>query len=110
MRKDAEARIVALEAAHAIKPLPLRPDEVAWSFLKDTTDENALRGFVAQYPDSALRNDAEARIAALGAAHAAIPAPPSSEEIAWKLVKDSTEAGQFRDRKSTRLNSSHLGI
>jgi hypothetical protein len=96
MRKDAEARIVALEPAHAIKPLPLRPDEVAWSFLKDTTDENALRGFVAQYPDSPLRNDAEARIAALGAAHAAIPAPPSSEEIAWKLVKDSTEAGQFR--------------
>jgi hypothetical protein len=49
-------------------PAPAGSDQVAWSVLKDTTDEAALRRFTAQYPDSPLHKDAEARIAALEAA------------------------------------------
>lgn len=72
------------------------PDEVAWGLLKDTTDDTALRRFIAQYPDSPLRKDAEAQVAALAAAEATKPVPPSPEEIAWKLVKDSSDPDQLR--------------
>ena len=96
LRKDAEARIAALEAARAAKPPSPPPDEVAWAFLKGTTDEDALKHFIIQYPNSALRKDAEARIAALEAARAAQPKPPSLEEIAWNIVKDSTDPDELR--------------
>jgi hypothetical protein len=42
-------------------------DQAAWNLLKETTDPAALKEFVAQYPNSRLRNHAEARIAALQA-------------------------------------------
>ncbi|MGH6673667.1 MAG: TIR domain-containing protein, partial [Xanthobacteraceae bacterium] len=96
LRKDAEARIAALKAIEAAKPAPPRPDEAAWVLLKQTTDEGALKAFVAHYPDSPLSKDAEAQIAAIESARAAQPKPPSPEEIAWNLVKDSTDAGEFR--------------
>jgi hypothetical protein len=63
-RKDAEARIATLEAAQAAKPKPRGADEVSWDALKETTDQTALKRFTAQYPTSAFRKDAEARIAA----------------------------------------------
>jgi outer membrane protein assembly factor BamD (BamD/ComL family) len=72
------------------------PDEVAWGLLKETSDDAALRRFIAQYPASPLRKDAEARVAAFTAAAAAKPVPPSPEEIAWKLVKDSSDPDQLR--------------
>lgn len=71
LRKEAEARIAALTAARAAKSAAPSPDAVAWALLKETTDEAALARFVAQYPDSPLRKDAETRIAALQSAHAA---------------------------------------
>jgi len=40
-------------------------DEVAWSYLKSTTDMRALRQFTDEFPQSAHRSEAEARIAAL---------------------------------------------
>lgn len=73
-----------------------RPDELAWQLLNETTDEAALKHFAAQYPDSPLRKDAEARIAALEAARAAQPKPPSPQEIAWNLVKDSADLGKLQ--------------
>ena len=54
--------------AVAVPPPPVAtpsPDEVTWNFLKDTTDAAALRRFIAQFPDSPLRGEAEARLAAL---------------------------------------------
>ena len=95
-RKDAEARIAALEEAAATKPVPPRPDEVTWLLLKDTTDDAALKRFMTQYPNSPLRKDAEARIAALAAARAAEPVPPQPEQIAWAMVKDSKDPDQLR--------------
>jgi uncharacterized caspase-like protein len=96
LRKDAEARIAALEAAAAAKPLPPRPDEVTWQLLKETTDEAALKRFITQYPDSPLRKEAEARIDTLRALRAAQPTPPSPEQVAWNMVKDTTDPEQLR--------------
>jgi hypothetical protein len=96
LRKDAEARIVALEAAAAAKPVPPRPDEVTWQLLKETTDEAALKRFITQYPDSPLRKEAEARIDTLRALRAAQPTPPSPEQVAWNMVKDTTDPEQLR--------------
>jgi len=96
LRQDAEARIAALEAAQAAKPVPPKPDEVTWALLKETTDEAALKQFTSQYPNSALRKDAEARIAALEAAQAAKPVPPKPDEVTWSLIKETTDEGALR--------------
>ena len=48
--------------------LPVVPPaafEIAWNFLKATTDIAALRRFVAEFPGSAHRGEATARIAML---------------------------------------------
>jgi hypothetical protein len=61
------------------------PDEVAWMLIQDTNDAAALRHFVAQFPDSARRKDAEGHLAALLAA-----------QTAWNSVKDSKDADKLR--------------
>ena len=96
LRKDAEARIAALAAAQAAKPVPPRPDEVTWALLKETTDEGALKRFTAQYPKSALRKDAETRIAALEAAQAAKPVPPGPDEVTWAMLKETTDEAALK--------------
>jgi hypothetical protein len=73
-------------------------DQVTWSVLKDTTDEAALRRFTAQYPDSTLRKDAEARIAALEAAQAAKSTatnPIDPRELARSLQFELKRVGCF---------------
>jgi outer membrane protein assembly factor BamD (BamD/ComL family) len=107
LRKDAEARIAALEAAQAAKPVPPSSDEVTWMLLKETTDEAALKRFTAQYPNSPLRKDAEARIAALDAAQAAQPVPPSPDEVTWLLLKDTTDEAALK-RFATQYPNSPL--
>src|SRR5262249_30808076 len=49
----------------SVSPLPSGPqaDEVAWSILKDTKDPEQLRRFIAQYPASPQRQEAEQRLA-----------------------------------------------
>jgi hypothetical protein len=61
------------------------PDEVAWTLIQDTDDVAALRRFVAQFPDSARRKDAEGHLASLLAA-----------QTAWNSVKDSKDPDQLR--------------
>jgi hypothetical protein len=68
----------------AAAPAP-DPAEFAWSLLKDTHDAAALQRFTAQYPESPLRQGAEARMAALAA-----------EQAAWNLAKDSKDPDQLR--------------
>jgi hypothetical protein len=60
-------------------------DEVAWSLIQDTDDAAALRRFLAQFPDSTRRKDAEAHLASLLAA-----------QTAWNSVKDSKDPDQLR--------------
>jgi outer membrane protein assembly factor BamD (BamD/ComL family) len=107
LRQQAEARIAALLAAQAAKPVPPKPDEVTWSLLKETTDEAALKRFTAQYPSSPLRQQAEARIAALLAAQAAKPVPPKPDEVTWSLLKETTDEAALK-RFTTQYPSSPL--
>ncbi|MBI3435976.1 MAG: caspase family protein [Proteobacteria bacterium] len=62
-------RAVAAEPIAGAKPQapPSGPsaDQIAWRFLQNTTDISALRRFTAEFPSSAMRRDAEARIATL---------------------------------------------
>jgi uncharacterized caspase-like protein len=95
-RKDAEARIAALAAARAAQPVLPSPDQASWDMIKETIDDGALKRFVAQYPNSALRKDAEARIAVLTAARAARPVPPSSDQVSWELIKDTTDESALK--------------
>jgi formylglycine-generating enzyme required for sulfatase activity len=54
-------------AAAASTPPPAGPsaDDVAWSFLKDTRDAEQLRRFIAQFPASPQRREAEERLKTL---------------------------------------------
>jgi hypothetical protein len=61
------------------------PDEAAWTLIHETNDVAALRRFVAQFPDSARRNEAEARLESLLAA-----------EAAWNSARDSKDPDQLR--------------
>jgi hypothetical protein len=107
LRKDALARIAALEAAQAAKPVPPSADAVTWSLLKETTDEAALKRFVAQYPNSPLIKDAQARVAALEQARAAQPIPPSPDQVSWQLLKETTDIAALQ-RFVTQYPSSPL--
>jgi len=96
---EAEARLAALAAQKAASAAPVGSsrDEAAWEFLKESSDSVALKRFVEQFPKSALRPEAEKRIAVL----AALPPPPkpadiSPEEITWSLVKDTKDIDQLR--------------
>ena len=52
------------------------PDEATWSFVKDTKDPDQLRRFIEQFPASARRSEAAARLLALEQAKVAVVAPP----------------------------------
>jgi len=56
-----------------------------------------------------LRKDAEAQIAALEAAQAAKPVPPSPDEIAWTMVKDSKDPDQLQQFVEQFPNSTKRG-
>jgi hypothetical protein len=77
-----------------VVPSGPKPDELAWSFLRDSSDTAALQRFTAQFPDSPLRKDAELRIATLAA-----------EQATWNLVKDSKDPDQLRRFVSQFPNS-----
>jgi uncharacterized caspase-like protein len=137
-RNEAETRIAALEreaAAHAaaadeqrrraeadarhaqdtavVQPAPPSADEAAWSALKSTTDADALRRFVMEFPDSRHWKEAETQIAAFerdaaarrraeaDARHAqdAAVAPtvqPSADETVWSALKSTTDMAALR--------------
>ena len=78
---------LAPAASAPVPPIVSGPaaDEVAWTLIQDTDDAAALRRFVAQFPDSARRKDAEAHLASLLAA-----------QTAWNLVRDSKDPNQLR--------------
>ncbi|ACA16115.1 peptidase C14 caspase catalytic subunit p20 [Methylobacterium sp. 4-46] len=75
------ARRIMLAGARAEPPAPAAPraDEIAWRFLKTSTDPEALRSFVAQFGDSPLRAEAQARLAEIETSRrqtvAALPRP-----------------------------------
>jgi len=88
-------------------------DTIAWSLLKGTTDDDSLKRFVAQYPNSPFRKDADAQIAALDVAQAARVAAANRLEmtravqIELKRVGcyDGDVNGQFDDATKTAWRS-----
>jgi len=105
----------------AALPVPAPPvvqgpgaDEVTWSLLKETHDAEALRRFIAQFPKSSLRREAEQRIAAIDAEAAAAaakaaaqPKLPAPDEVVWNLVKDTRDPAQLKLFLSQFPNSGH---
>jgi len=91
-----ERSLPAATKSAPVSAAPPRPDELAWSLLKDTTDDDALKRFIAQFPGSPLRQEAETRVADLAAAQAAKPAGPPPDQIAWGLVKDSNDTDELQ--------------
>jgi hypothetical protein len=75
-------------------------DQVAWDLLKETTDEKALRRFIGQYPNSALRKDAEAQIASLESARAEVEAAAKAE--AARIAEAARQADAARQAETTR--------
>jgi hypothetical protein len=71
------------------------PDEITWGLLKDTSDPTAVQRFIEQFPNSALRTQAESRIAAL-TAEAAKAAAARAEETAWGLLQGTNDAASLR--------------
>ena len=57
------AKLTPVEPA----PPPPSPDVIAWSLVDGTTDDDSLKRFVAEYPDSRFRKAAETQIASLAA-------------------------------------------
>src|SRR5262249_41604547 len=51
-------------------------EEIAWGFVKDTKDADQLRRFIEQFPASARRSEAAARLFALEQAKVTAVAPP----------------------------------
>jgi hypothetical protein len=77
-------------------------DEITWNFLKDTEDRAAIGRFIEQFPDSPLRGQAEARLAALSAKPPVErPAPEiriDRREIARSLQLELKRVGCFDGR------------
>lgn len=62
---------------HTSPPAGPAADDIAWSILKDTGNAEQIRRFIAQFPASAWRREAEERLKALEPAQvAALPAAP----------------------------------
>jgi hypothetical protein len=89
----------AAAAAAALPPPPVpppappapAPDDIAWSFIATTTDARQLDTFLARFPQSPHRAEAEARLADLGRATMAAlppPAPPAEPAVAQQAPPD----------------------
>ena len=65
-------------------------EEIAWFFLRDSTDIRSLRQFVERFPNGEHRAQASELIAHLEQAAQTPPAAsaPSAEEIAWSIVSE----------------------
>ena len=94
-RPEAVQRLARL-TAEAAKAAPPAPDEVMWSFLRDTADVNALKRFIEQFPASTYRPEAVQRLARLTAEAAkAAPPEPNRTELARSLQLELKRIGCF---------------
>jgi hypothetical protein len=68
-------------AAPSIVPPGPAADEIAWGFVKNTTDLSALRQFLSQFSASPHKAEAEARIASLERAVRDQPRPQRPDQV-----------------------------
>src|SRR5438045_7231002 len=95
-------------AAYCVFETPLGTCGIAWRVAADSDSQAVVTA--VQLPE-ATPQATESRIARKsGASQPGVP-PREIEEVIGKIRKHlQGEVQDFRDRKSTRLNSSHLGI
>jgi hypothetical protein len=100
-----EAATVAAAAAAPAAPAPNAPAEVAeasdvaWSFLRNTSDADTLRRFVELFPNSSQVPAARQRVAALETAQKSDAAPSGA---IFSLASDETTQVEEEDIKKTR--------
>jgi formylglycine-generating enzyme required for sulfatase activity len=75
----------AAAPAPRLQPVPVPPaaraDELAWNLVKDSLDRATLERFIAQFPTSPRRAEAEARLALLRQLASAAPAPATAASL-----------------------------
>jgi hypothetical protein len=75
-------------------------DEIAWSYLRHSTEPTTLKGFVEEFPSSVHVSEARLRIASLETAHlspdatAQLQAQP--DEISWSILSESSNPAALR--------------
>jgi hypothetical protein len=88
---------LAKDAIYLKPPAVVTPssefDQIAWALIKETTDEAAFKRFIAQFPHSSLRENAEARIVALAAARVV---PQRPDELTWLFLKETTDEAALK--------------
>jgi hypothetical protein len=98
--KRAEVATNALELASTGEPVSTGGGEdIAWVFLRESTDVTSLRKFVERFPDGRHRAEAGELIARLEQASQTPAAanPANTAEIAWSILKERpTAAGLDR--------------
>src|SRR5882757_4634057 len=80
---------------------PAEASDVAWSFLRNTSDADTLRRFVELFPTSNQVPAARQRVAALETAQKS-DAPPSNSGGIFSLASDETTLVEEEDIKKTR--------
>ena len=104
--KPAEGSANAMQLAAAGEPASAtNSEEIAWLFLRDSTDVASLRKFVERFPDGLHRAEANALIARLDQPKAA--AAPAAAEVAWSILKERPTAAGLERFRSAYRDSPH---
>jgi hypothetical protein len=86
------------------RPQPAAPaDEVVWDLVKGSQDTDQLRRFIAEFPNSTHRSEAERLIAAIPSAFSA-PSAPDPHELARSLQFELKRVGCFNGEVSGNFN------
>src|ERR1700682_3241130 len=92
----------ALAALPSPQP-PVPADEVVWDLVKDSQDSDQLRRFIAEFPNSAHRSEAERLIAAIPSVVSVVSAP-DPHELARSLQFELKRVGRFKGDVSGNFN------
>ena len=84
-------------------------EEIAWSFLQDSTDITLLRNFAEQFPATTYAAKARERIAALERTTLnPQPTRVTADEAAWTFLRDSSDISALRRFVALFPDSTHI--
>jgi hypothetical protein len=84
-------------------PPPAPAEEMVWDLVKDSQDTEQLRRFIAEFPNSAHRSEAERLIAAIPSA-VSVTSAPDPHELARSLQFELKRVGCFKGEVSGNFN------
>jgi hypothetical protein len=82
---------------------PVPTEELVWDLVKDSQDADQLRRFIAEFPDSTHRSEAERLIAAIPSA-VSVASAPDPHELARSLQFELKRVGCFNGAVSGDFN------